>query len=70
MESSDFETELCMNHLERRWRQISLIKDGDLRMKEKTKFSRKTREIVESLFEILEGSRRDRSEYHPFGLEG
>lgn len=70
MSFSDFETELCMNHLERRWREICLIKDGDLRMKEKTKFSKKTREIVESLSRILESSHQDRPECHPFGLGG
>jgi len=70
MEFSDLETELCMNHLDRRWKEICLIKDANLRMKEKKKFYKKEGEIVEDLSRILESSHQDRPEYHPFGPGG
>ena len=70
MESSDLETELCMNHLDRRWKEICLIRDANLRMTKKIEFLEKMGKIVESLSRILETSRRDRSESHAFGPGG
>jgi len=70
MEFSDLETELCMNHLDRRWKEICLIKDANLRMKEKKKFSDMTADRIEEVSRILESSHQDRSEYHPFGPGG
>jgi len=67
---SDFEIRRLINHVDRRWKEISLTEDKDLRMKEKTEFLEKMGEILESLSKTLESSRRDRPECHPFGPGG
>jgi len=50
---SDFEIRRLINHVDRRWKEISLMKDEGRRIEEKTRFLNRMAEINRSIYLIL-----------------
>ena len=51
---SDFEIRRLINHVDRRWKEISLMKDESRRIEEKTRFLNRMAEINRSIYLILQ----------------